>query len=72
MALSKLPQKMRAPVRNRLPTAAEVKSKVEIGGRERLRISRFRVLKNDLMSSFLADEIPLHNGDVPSTMVYHS
>ena len=72
MALSKLPQKIRAPVRNRLPTAAEVKSKVEVGGRDRLRISRLSVLKNDLISSFLANEIPFHSGDVPSTIVYHS
>jgi hypothetical protein len=42
IALSKLPVKRRAPVRNRLPTLAAVKSNVDVGGRARFKISRFR------------------------------
>lgn len=72
IALSKLPLKSRAPVRNKLPTLAEEKSKVDDGGRARLRISRLRRLKNDLMSSFFAGVIDLHSADVPSTIASHS
>ena len=42
MAVSKLPEKRRAPVRKRLPIEADWKLKVELGGRVRLRISRCR------------------------------
>jgi hypothetical protein len=41
MADSNEPVKRRAPVRKRLPMEALLKLKVEIGGRARLRISRF-------------------------------
>ena len=59
-------------MRKRLPTAALVKSKVEVGGRERFKISRLTELKKDRISSFLAREIPFQRGDVPSTMAYQS
>lgn len=72
IALSKLPLKSRAPVRNRLPTLAEEKSKVDEGGRARLRISRLSRLKKDLISSFFAGVIDFHRDDVPSTMASHS
>lgn len=72
MALSRLPLKRRAPVRNRFPTLAEVKSKVEDGGLARLRISRLRRLKKERMSSLFAGDIACHKGEVPSTMEYHS
>ena len=42
MADSKLPEKRRAPVKKRLPIEADWKLKVEVGGRVRLRISRWR------------------------------
>lgn len=42
MADSKLPENKRAPVRNRLPMEADWKLNVELGGRVRLRISRWR------------------------------
>ena len=61
IALSKLPLNKRAPVRNRFPTLAEVKSKVEDGGLARLRISRFRRLKNERINSFFAGVIASHN-----------
>ncbi len=72
MADSKLPLNRRAPVRKRLPTLAEVKSKVEVGGRERLRISRLRRLKKERMSCFLEEEIRDHKGEVPDTRDCHS
>lgn len=72
MALSKLPLKRRAPVRNRLPTLADVKSNVDVGGRARFRISRFSRLKNERISSFFAGEIDFQRTDVPSTMDCHS
>ena len=72
MALSKLPLNRRAPVRKRLPTLAEVKSKVDDGGRARFRISRLRRLKNERMSSFFAGVIACQMFDVPSTMESHS
>lgn len=71
MADSKEPEKRRAPVRNRFPTLAEVKSKV-LDGRARFMISRLRRLKKERTSSFLAEVIPFHRGEVPSTMAYHS
>lgn len=70
MALSKLPQKRRAPVRNKLPTLAEVKSKVDAGGRARFRISRFNMLKKERMSSFFAGVMRFHRSEVPSTIEY--
>lgn len=72
MALSKLPLKRRAPVRKRLPTLAEVNSKVEVGGRARFRISRFRRLKKERMSSRLAGVMAAQRVEVPSTMECHS
>ncbi|KAF4239498.1 hypothetical protein CNMCM8980_001686 [Aspergillus fumigatiaffinis] len=72
MALSKLPLKRRAPVRKRLPTLAEVKSKVDEGGRARLRISRFSRLKNERISSFLAGVIDFQSSEVPSTIDCHA
>lgn len=72
MALSKLPLNSRAPVRNRFPTLAEVKSKVDAGGRARLRISRFSRLKNERISSFFAGAMDFHKSEVPSTMECHS
>jgi hypothetical protein len=72
MADSKLPLKRRAPVRKRFPTLAEVKSKVEVGGRERLRISRLRRLKKDRMSCFLEEGIKDQSGEVPDTRDCHS
>jgi hypothetical protein len=72
IALSKLPLNKRAPVKNKLPTLAEVKSKVEEGGLARLRISRFSRLKNERISSLFAGVMVFHNGDVPSIMDSHS
>lgn len=72
MALSKLPLKRRAPVRKRLPTLADVKSKVEEGGRARLRISRFSKLKNERISSFLAGVMVFQSSEVPSTIDCHA
>lgn len=72
MALSRLPLKRRAPVKNRLPTLAEVKSNVEDGGLARLRISMLRRFKKERISSLFAGDIASHKGDVPSTMEYHS
>ena len=42
MADSKEPEKRRAPVRKRFPMEADWKLKVEVGGRLRFRISRWR------------------------------
>jgi hypothetical protein len=72
MALSKLPLKSRAPVRKRFPTLADVKSKVDEGGRARFRISRFNMLKKERISSFLAGVMESHNLEVPSTIESHS
>src|SRR5277367_6200358 len=72
MADSKLPLKRRAPVRNRLPILAEVKLKVEIGGRERFRISRLRRLKKDRISSFFAGGMACQRRLVPETIACHS
>lgn len=72
MALSKLPLNSRAAVKKRFPTLAEVKSKVDDGGRARFRISRFNTLKNERINSFLAGVIAVHSPDVPSTMDCHS
>lgn len=72
MADSKLPLKSLAPVRKRLPTLADVKSKVERGGRDRLRISRLRRLKNERMSCFLEEGIEDQSGEVPAIRDCHS
>ena len=72
MALSKLPLNSRAAVKKRFPTLAEVKSKVDDGGRARFRISRFNTLKNERINSFFAGVIAVHSPDVPSTMDCHS
>lgn len=72
MALSKLPLNRRAPVRNRLPTLAEVKSNVVTGGRARLRISEFRRLKNERINSRFAGLTSFQRSEVPSTMECHS
>jgi hypothetical protein len=72
MADSKLPLNKRAPVRNRFPTLAEVKSKVEVGGRERLRISRLSRLRKERINCFLEDGIKDHSGEVPDTRDCHS
>jgi hypothetical protein len=72
MALSKLPLKRRAPVKNRLPTLAEVKSNVEVGGRALFKISRFKRLKNARINSFFAGVMDFHISDVPSTIDCHS
>lgn len=72
MALSKLPLKSRAAVKNRLPTLAEVKSKVDEGGLARLRISMFKRLKNERINSFFAGVTNFHRSDVPLTIEYHS
>lgn len=72
MALSKLPLNSRAAVKKRFPTLAEVKSKVDDGGRARFRISRFNTLKNERINSFFAGVMAVHSPDVPSTMDCHS
>ena len=72
MADSKLPLKRRAPVRNKFPTLAEVKSKVEVGGRERLSISSLRRLKNERISCFLEEGIEDQSGEMPDTRDCHS
>lgn len=72
MALSKLPLNSRAPVRKRLPTLAEVKSKVDEGGRARLRISRFSKLKNERINSFFAGVMDFQSSEVPSTIDCHA
>lgn len=60
------------PVKNRLPTLAEVKSNVEVGGRALFKISRFKRLKNARINSFFAGVIDFHISDVPSTIDCHS
>jgi hypothetical protein len=55
-----------------LPTLAEVKSKVDDGGRARFRISRFKRLKKERMSSFFAGVMAFQISEVPSTMESHS
>jgi hypothetical protein len=72
MADSKLPLNSLAPVKKRLPTLAEVKSKVEVGGRDRLRISRLRRLKKERISCFFEDGMEDHIGEMPATMDCHS
>ena len=72
IALSKLPLNSLAPVRKRLPMAAEVKSNVEDGGRARLRTSMLMRFRKDRISSFFADGMPRQIGDVPETISYHS
>jgi hypothetical protein len=49
-----------------------VKSKVDVGGRERFRISRFNKLRNERISSFFADGIACHKLLVPDIIVCHS
>ena len=71
-ALSKLPLKRRAEVRNRFPTLADVKSKVDDGGLARLRISMFKRLKNERINSFFAGVTNFHISEVPLTIEYHS
>lgn len=51
---------------------ADVKSNVDTGGRERFSISRLSMLKNDRISSFLAEDTESHSSDVPATTVCHS
>lgn len=72
MADSKLPLNRRAPVRKRFPTLAEVKSKVDVGGRERLSISRLRRLKKDRINCFFEEGIKDQSGEVPETRDCHS
>ena len=61
----------RAPVRNRLPTAADWKLNVE-EGRVRLMISWWRVERNDRISSRLEGLMEVQRGEVASMMESHS
>lgn len=72
MALSKDPLKSRAPVKNRFPTLAEVKSNVDDGGRARFKISKLSMLKNERINSFLAGAMDFQRPEVPFTMDCHS
>lgn len=71
IALSKLPVKSRAPVRNKFPTDADWKLKTE-EGRALLTISRLMVLKKERMSSRFEEVIFVQRGCRASTMSSHS
>lgn len=55
-----------------MPTEAEAKSKVEDGGRARLRISRFSRLKKERINSRFAGVMRVQRGEVPETMAWNS
>ena len=71
MADSTLPLNNLAPVKNRFPILAEVKSKVDVGGLDLLRISKLISKKKDRISSLLAEEMAAHKEDVPDTISCH-
>lgn len=59
------------PVRNRFPMLALEKLKTLLG-LARLTASRFRVFRNERMSSFLGEEMSFQSGDRASTISSHS
>ena len=68
IADSKLPVKRRAPVRNRFPTLAEEKSKVESGGLARFIISKLTWFSIDRNSSRASGEMGVQSEEVPATI----
>ena len=72
MADSKDPEKRRAPVRNRFPMLADWKLNVEVGGRLRLRISRWRWERIERISMACGVGMDLYRGDVPVRRVRNS
>ena len=72
MADSKEPEKRRAPVRKRLPIEADWKLKVEVGGRFRLRISRWRWERIERINIAWGVGMSAYKGDVPVRRVRNS
>lgn len=72
MADSKEPEKRRAPVRKRLPIEADWKLKVEVGGRVRLRISRWRWDRIERINIAWGVGMLAYRGDVPVRRVRNS
>jgi hypothetical protein len=71
MALSKLPVKSLAPVKNRLPTDADWKLKTD-EGRARFTISRLMVFRKERISSRFEEEMDVQRACRASTMSSHS
>ena len=71
MALSKLPVKSLAAVKNRLPTDADWKLKTD-EGRARFTISRLMLLRKERISSRFEEEMCVQREWRASTMSSHS